>query len=508
MPEHLKNFVPVQLEIASRPLQRSATQRSTNSTDTDILSSLQRSRTTFVPSGRPSLHIQDRTVSEVSVGGGLTTRSADDDTLNDPLNDGHAPIGRGDADFDDLYDVSPQRTPEPERATPVQPPPTPPVLAVLPAAHVTPHTPISTNVNNSNSPVSVTIPSSTNRIPRRPVGANSPGGIVVVSGTESPILQPIPQHIQPESTVQTISEISERQDVAITSTEAQSSNQTAIKKAAHPSSSTQSRLDAPPPPRPNHDHHLTEIPSLSPVNSTDMGYSPPVISEHPPTIHIDTTTPTRAPVREQIPTGPDAPSAAQLARLSTRMGRPPDHVLADPSRRGSGTFTQPSVGSPIRQNNLQYPNIQNNRYSGPPRAAAGAFGSPTQSPTGYHSNSPSQTSPARRLSQNDGRQELSSPQFRPRMSRLETIKSITSQGDDTHIPQVNRRTSTIARQPSRAERSAAINIQDAKRSGWRGTMKKRSPKEQGVGTSAQGELNRKPSVYGKKKSKGERCVVM
>jgi hypothetical protein len=104
------------------------------------------------------------------------------------------------------------------------------------------------------------------------------------------------------------------------------------------------------------------------------------------------------------------------------------------------------------------------------------------------------------------------------MARLETIQSITSQPEPSHY---YTQKSALSRQLSRAERSAAKNIKDAKKKGWRQSMQKekRLKKEQkygGDGASSAGWTDvsvpkeagvKKYDKNGREKT-GGKCVVM
>lgn len=70
----------------------------------------------------------------------------------------------------------------------------------------------------------------------------------------------------------------------------------------------------------------------------------------------------------------------------------------------------------------------------------------------------------------------------------------------------------VSRQPSRAERSAAKNIKDAKKKGWR-AMRKEKKDKLGDGASSAGwtDVSREsgmPGKYGEKEKKDGKCVVM
>jgi len=70
----------------------------------------------------------------------------------------------------------------------------------------------------------------------------------------------------------------------------------------------------------------------------------------------------------------------------------------------------------------------------------------------------------------------------------------------------------VSRQPSRAERSAAKNIKDAKKKGWRASLKnsnKNSNDKYGDGASSAGWTDvTKDSRYSRKDRTGGKCTIM
>jgi len=67
----------------------------------------------------------------------------------------------------------------------------------------------------------------------------------------------------------------------------------------------------------------------------------------------------------------------------------------------------------------------------------------------------------------------------------------------------------MMRKPSRAERSAAINLEQAKRRGWGGTRKDKKKKKNRDGASSAGWTDVTRDSYGDEtKKKGSKCVVM
>lgn len=231
-----------------------------------------------------------------------------------------------------------------------------------------------------------------------------------------------------------------------------------------------------------------------------------------------------------------SPSAEQMARLNNRMSRPVG--LTDPSRRLSGSSMspvqqqRPAGSSPYRQTwgsmgSMQGPGVPAPRInteqpfqSGAPRAAAGAYGSPIRDSPSHspYSSSPGPTPNHRSSLGPAWHSNSSAHSLRPPMARLETIQSITSQPEPS--PYYTQK-SALSRQLSRAERSAAKNIKDAKKKGWRQSMQKekRLKKEQkygGDGASSAGWTDvsvpkeggvKKYDKNGREKT-GGKCAVM
>jgi hypothetical protein len=488
LPEHLRNAVLAGAALNSSPtnLRRSSTQRSSGSTDTNIVNALQRSRSTFVPSSEPSRRHNfepQRSVSDP------TSLSTSDDSL-----DGAEPTTqRNISRFDDIYDVSPPDSPGLRPARP--------------------------NVSATTIPSIPAMPAASYQIPRRPVPSAEPDRSLTN-------IDPGPSSVHSDPPVEhpTTTEFSRPAD---TRTLQQREGMIELPRnfdVSRPSTSsslTQMRLDAPVPLRPNDDHRLTELPPSTPTKTPPSSppdeHVLPVESNRPPSLRVETT-PDKGPsetVGDDSSVGFSGPSPSQLARLNSRSGRPPNRVLNDPSRRGSGTFAQPNFGPPVHPvNPIPRVPVPNAHARGGPQpyrqvwapptipTIPGSPNSPVRSPTGF--------SPSAIQYRQDGfapvRQGSSStPNLRPRMQRLDTIHSVTSQGESaTHA-----RSLSIMRKPSRAERSAAINLEQAKRRGWGGTRKDRRKKKDRDGASSAGWTDvTRDSDNDETKKKGSKCVVM
>ncbi|KAK1636799.1 F-box domain-containing protein [Colletotrichum phormii] len=241
---------------------------------------------------------------------------------------------------------------------------------------------------------------------------------------------------------------------------------------------------------------------------------------------------------------PPFPMADQLASLRS-------HEQLPPSRRFSGNFSsvqrvpvgsrrpgsrRASVPQPVSQPTSQAQGqVQDqNQVAGPqyedqpliistPSGVTGAFDAPTRQQSNRRTEMPLLAPIPLHP-----RPTQSGP-VRPTVERLETIYSTNStnrpeaSGSRSLMPawlqapstsSVGRQShSSVNRRPSRAERSAAKNIKDAKRRGWNGSQKKKKKKKQvdhevasstawtEVSTSSRNAAHGKPE-------KDKKCVVM
>ncbi|KAI9650486.1 hypothetical protein NHQ30_000502 [Ciborinia camelliae] len=200
-----------------------------------------------------------------------------------------------------------------------------------------------------------------------------------------------------------------------------------------------------------------------------------------------------APVVPEIPidhaatvsSGLVLPSAELLARFNSRSGRPAS--LIDPSRRRSGSNPRDSVPLQDFIKQSQQPARaapeQSNRLSTPPCASAGSHESNLSRSNTTLRPSTGHDSLSRRISLGPQRFPASPNSLRSPLQRLETIQSANSTSDPGTLPY--NVPIPITRQPSRAERSAARNIKNAKRNGWRkSVMAKRSKHKSDAASSA------------------------
>ncbi|KAH8812262.1 hypothetical protein F5884DRAFT_672436 [Xylogone sp. PMI_703] len=358
-------------------------------------------------------------------------------------------------EFDDLYDVSPPRSPQP----------------TLPVAV-------------SNQP--------THHIPRRPVGANA--------GNQPTTPTSISQH----STTQTPPRV-------IHSSTSQSPSQRPTRNNGQPPSTP-----AGPPLRSQTD------PDISPTQAPQSRQQQQDHSRS----HIwrrSGTTQTASAEGNAAGSSPvtTKPTPEQLARLNARGERPPSVTLTDPPRRGHTSFNQLWHGASWSTTNLTSHRHNNSQppLTSTQTAQSGTHGSspaisntqsstrPSQPPrVSYTQPPPQHTSGSR---QNP--RHLSSTGVPTPTQRLENGYSVTVSAEPSAY---HPRAMTIGRQPSRAERSAAKNIKDAKKNGWKAVSKhnknKRKQKDKyadGASSAGWTDITREDSGTKYKESSGK-CAIM
>lgn len=487
LPEHLRNSVLAGNLPVLPNLRRSSTQRTNGSGDSDIFSSLARSRTTYIArSGSSRVLLAGSRPRSVSVD---STRSFDSQASIGVPSLRHSNL-QGNFE-DDIYDVSPPSSPNTEFRVPQQsattqaaPRPLPSTLPQMavgmldqeiePQSHNIP-TLASVDTLSSTTDISVHNSASPNTerqaslTPPQPSSPNSdsaaPPGLRMISS-----VQPVNTSTSPQT----------------------SRNNDAETKLPSGSDLVRDRLNAQLPPQPNGDHHMAEPPTLEP----DLHHhhspkpSPPskpaaVVTATSSRPRSDTApaslpnpTASEMPLHEPPVATFDGPSAVQLARLSSRSGRPNSRVLTDPSRRSSlsfsGTFgpqnpppnqfvpsIAPSRGmNPVEmvplQSHTQRASMQrlptqdiHETLATPPNtkltssypqismsasrtsdSSAGQFGFNSRGGRTRREVPDILNSPNARLGMNGMRHNASSPNLRPRHpGRMDTIHSITSNGD-------------------------------------------------------------------------------
>lgn len=506
VPEYLQRAV---LGDTLANLQRANTQRSASIISRSDSSSLHRSHTTISSRSNSNRQYEN------------THRSFGDPTIRNfranntayeiprpATNPVASPVS---PDFDDLYDVSPPESPR--------------LAPVTQVGTTTPH-----------------------QIRRRPVGANPGVDSTPGSDISVPTNTLLPPHSESPSP-QTPQRVA---DVAVYNA---SSQEPAIKYDHTPSpslgTSTYSgsiagaQMHPSAPARVNEGHHLTEpvgLPALVPSiqNNSSWERTLPQRSQTDPEMIATGYPEERSTAAGPLPTwrrvdtapaglaggsidqassGLTMPTTDQIARLHTRGKRPPSLPLADPSGRKLSSFNQsrdatssnttnssPGIGRPAQHPTLQI-NAPQNLTSPAPRLAHAVQGPSSSSDTRISSHtsrvSHSQYSP--RYSSPSNQNPQHAPSLGVHSQRLETIYSASS-GATTpnHTP----RAIGIGRQPSRAERSAAKNIKDAKKKGWKASTKKKKKDKFGDGASSAGWTDVTMDDSPKRKESGGKCIMM
>lgn len=203
---------------------------------------------------------------------------------------------------------------------------------------------------------------------------------------------------------------------------------------------------------------------------------------------------------------PPAPSADQLASLNNRSSRGPRRLSGgfQVQRVPVGSRASGDYGPQRRSNQQPMPAEQSQRPRPPPEQPAfyqsqplrgpppptedqpliistptgvtGAFDPPTRQTSSSGRSEPQILAPVPR----HPRPQAQPAVLRPTVERLETIYSVASQqtdapGPSTHLAQPASGSSVrvpgVSRKQSRAERGAAKNMADAKRRGWNGRRK-------------------------------------
>lgn len=494
LPEHVRSAVVaggIPLPTTTG-LRRSSTVRTNASGESDTFMSLQRTRTMHSTQGRtPAESPRFVAVRPTSAGSDVSAASdpGPTSTANGPNETATLPY--------DIYGISPPRTPEPPNE--LDPPPKSPVNLPSPRA------PPPLHVTRRPAPQSARINTITETVPEIP-----PVNIVTAQ-----TVSPRPRHAALNTVVNTISSVTENwHGPGAQSGQPSNSNlRDPSRRLSGSSTLTQARLDADMPPRPNDDHRITDLPPSEPV--TQMAcYAPNGRAEGLPPGSGKAVPPRTANSGHESLAGDfSMPSASQLTRLNSRSGRP-NNCMVDPSRRGSGQFSQnPSNPNQYTQVPVAAPRGPPPqlppRQNGPPRAAAGAHVVAPIYPA-YHDMA---NSFAGQLRQRGMSETTFYEGMRPPMSRLETIHSVGSNADAAAQLASARRPTIVgvSRNTSRAERSAAINIQEAKRRGWGGAKRGKKKKKDKDGASSAGwtDVSREFGEDGPRpKRKGSACKMM
>ncbi|KAF9777003.1 hypothetical protein IL306_004733 [Fusarium sp. DS 682] len=234
---------------------------------------------------------------------------------------------------------------------------------------------------------------------------------------------------------------------------------------------------------------------------------------------------------ESISGLPPLPSSSQLASLSKRVSQGNPRRLSggfQVPRRPIGSFDGSSnVSSSLPDSLLSGPsNVSRPEPDQPliistPKGVSGAFDLPSRQVSGRRNETPLLAPIPRHPHLVHGSNQ------RPTVERLETIYSIASSHGGNppvtvplpnqqvpawlHAPPVpvTRTSPTVNRRPSRAERSAAKNIKDAKKRGWTAKPKKKKKKAADAASSAGWtDISTGSGEREKEKEKDKKCIVM
>lgn len=236
------------------------------------------------------------------------------------------------------------------------------------------------------------------------------------------------------------------------------------------------------------------------------------------------------PANDSLSALPPLPSSSQLASLNHRVsqGIPRRlsggfHVPRRPVGSVDGDYLSHSLpsGPATGPSSLAQPEFDQPLIISTPRGVTGAFDPPSRQISGRRSETPLLAPVPRHPRPVPGSGQ------RPTVERLETIYSIASSQGGNHVPtaaalpaqqatpawlnappvSVTRTSPAVNRRPSRAERSAAKNIKDAKKRGWTGKGKKKKKKAADAASSA-GWTDISTGSVDKDKEKEKKCVVM
>jgi len=538
LPEHIQRSLLA--EAAAATLQRANTQRAPTldfpGLDTPVL---QRSRTLGsvsssgsrreFPFPRTRSHSTMRTIA-VSVG--------------DEQRPATSPASPVSPMFDDLYNVSPPGSPQPTHDRAPTPPTPQEVAPPTPPTPLTPQSPpVDSHTESEPSPLSVSTPPPTHQIPRKPVGADASNIVEVHSAPAEVARATMHQSIQPAPQPVTDS-LGRLLGDGETTTEAREVPLSDMSLTSAPSGPTRERMEEEAISHPSEGHNITELPQDTSVQQhghedvQSQPASPLRRSETAPSARSPASTGDELMPVSRTNTAPVAsetldtsintttrsrimsPSADQLARLNSRSGRPAG--IVDP-RRLSGTFTQPRGTSRTQrhswtssQHTPLVPSSEQDFGPSPPSAAVGARRSLARSNTTYVPSSrpyaPPSASFSRRISINapsHHRHTSSGSSLWP-VQRLDTIQSANSTAEPSPWPLQKPIPVGVSRQSSRAERSAAKNIKDAKKRGWRASIRKESNgKNKGKAADGTSDSGMK-RIMGRERRKkhGAKCAMM
>lgn len=513
LPEHIQRSLLV--EAAAATSASSATRRNSGF---DFLRldarSLNRSRTVSTVSSLSTIESRRDRVSFQRTLSDSTNVISDDVPYEENPQPVTSPLS---LDYNDLYDVSPQITPQ-----------TSPLVPNAPISQIT------------RRPVGTPAQADTTSTPSSP----PPIMLATLQQPISPIPQPTPalnMLSQCEQTTDTVDDQSSWpiRETVLTLPErgtAHSQANLMMKPSMAGHTRAQSEGASPGhnqkgPPRPDETQRLLGPTSQMPVPTTSQRIVEPQLLTPRRSDTLPTPTPVLQdmdgdplPIWKRAETAPitsssqdlqnlvgfSMPSSDQLARLNARQGRPAS--FADPRRRSSSFRRSNPHRASLRNVPPQltpeqaFDNRQAPRGASPQRAGASLPDRP------FALSAQEQGVLSRRSGGNSHSRNPSTDSLSPRppFSRLETIHSLSS-ANGQPSPYYVRKLGTVNRRPSRPERSAARNFNDAKKKGYR-ALRKVKNSEKGDGRSVAGWTNvsteeSQMDTFGKEKKVGK-CVTM
>ncbi|KAF4979091.1 hypothetical protein FZEAL_4651 [Fusarium zealandicum] len=222
---------------------------------------------------------------------------------------------------------------------------------------------------------------------------------------------------------------------------------------------------------------------------------------------------------------PPLPSSSQLASLSKRVSQGNPRRLSgahNVPRRPVASSDSDSYFFPPRANapssSLTEPEFDQPLIISTPRGVSGAFDPPSRQTSARRNQTPLLAPVPRHPRPVHGSSQ------RPTVERLETIYSVASSHGGNPPPTapfpthqavpawlnappmtVTKTSPSVSRHPSRAERSAAKNIKDAKKRGWKAKGRKKKAAD---ATSSAGWTDVSAGSAEKEKEKDRKCIVM
>ncbi|KAH8675671.1 hypothetical protein BX600DRAFT_453268 [Xylariales sp. PMI_506] len=226
-------------------------------------------------------------------------------------------------------------------------------------------------------------------------------------------------------------------------------------------------------------------------------------------------------------------ASLQPAPLPRQLMSVHRHQDSDPPRRASGSFQLPRVpvGRNANRDRARSIPMRGQQQHAPPapdepliistpKGVSGSFDPPSHGRSHSSASEPIIHAPVPR----HPRPTPGSGPLRPTAERLETIYS-TNNGQARHGQPLTvpppppappsqltsaslRHHTSLSRRQSRARRSAAKNVQDAKKLGWTGRRKKKQKKEFDAASNAWTDVTWASTAFRDGQSKEKKCVIM